>query len=481
MAKEPNEPLTVREQSVLDLLRRGLTNAQIASELDITEYTAKDHVSGILRKLGVRNRHEAAYWPESAPWWARVPLVTPIVLFLRRRSGRPGVSLTAAAASLLTVAAVVAVVFAVLVFLTRADDEEQPTGRWLSLLALVPDNEASRAEVTMNDYAMLRDVYGIERPSVDANEDELIDYYVEILGATENIWPAEMLGEVRQRDVFTALRTELGFTIADVDIDLLAGNVRTLSPPGIRPEYQLVRGRFTEEQIEEALPTDPTFGDVLERAAYNGTFYYHWGYEGANVQRTTLIRPLGEGAQILIDDNTLFWTYEYDRMKEMIDASRNDEASLADAEDYQRVAAALDDLGTFGVSLQWQPQSLWVEGEAGVNEGDLALDHLLAPYNLVGTGRGLDVDGSFLAIVLAHDDERVADENVSRLETRIEQAGQLNSQERFAGNASPRWADHIDASEIYADGRLLIAKLYDQDEELPHFVWIPADTLLIHE
>jgi len=52
--------LTAREQEVLDLLTRGMSNAQIGQTLFISEKTAGHHVSRILTKLGVRNRAEAA-------------------------------------------------------------------------------------------------------------------------------------------------------------------------------------------------------------------------------------------------------------------------------------------------------------------------------------------------------------------------------------------------------------------------------------
>jgi ATP/maltotriose-dependent transcriptional regulator MalT len=55
-----NGELTTREQEVLDLLVLGMSNAQIAKSLFITEKTAGHHVSHILSKLGVRNRAEAA-------------------------------------------------------------------------------------------------------------------------------------------------------------------------------------------------------------------------------------------------------------------------------------------------------------------------------------------------------------------------------------------------------------------------------------
>jgi LuxR family maltose regulon positive regulatory protein len=54
------DSLTAREQQVLQLLARGRTNREIASQLVIAEVTAKVHVRNILRKLGVRSRTEAA-------------------------------------------------------------------------------------------------------------------------------------------------------------------------------------------------------------------------------------------------------------------------------------------------------------------------------------------------------------------------------------------------------------------------------------
>ena len=76
------EPLTPREQVVLEHLRHGLTNRQIAGKLDISADGVKFHVSSILGKLGVRSRHQAAYWPEQAPWWAGG--IAPVLFWWRR-------------------------------------------------------------------------------------------------------------------------------------------------------------------------------------------------------------------------------------------------------------------------------------------------------------------------------------------------------------------------------------------------------------
>ena len=52
--------LSSREQEVLRLLSEGLTDREIGGALSISPRTVESHVSSVLRKLGVRNRAEAA-------------------------------------------------------------------------------------------------------------------------------------------------------------------------------------------------------------------------------------------------------------------------------------------------------------------------------------------------------------------------------------------------------------------------------------
>ncbi|MEJ2482711.1 MAG: response regulator transcription factor [Gemmatimonadota bacterium] len=52
--------VTGRELDIISLVARGLENKEIAAELDIAEQTVKNHLSRVMKKLGLRNRQEVA-------------------------------------------------------------------------------------------------------------------------------------------------------------------------------------------------------------------------------------------------------------------------------------------------------------------------------------------------------------------------------------------------------------------------------------
>lgn len=60
--RAPTAVLSLREQQVLDLIAEGLTNRQIGEKLELAEKTVKNYVSGLLAKLGMERRTQAAVY-----------------------------------------------------------------------------------------------------------------------------------------------------------------------------------------------------------------------------------------------------------------------------------------------------------------------------------------------------------------------------------------------------------------------------------
>ncbi len=67
--KPGNGPqLSVREVEVLDCVSQGLSNKEIADALYITEQTVKNHMTSVLRKLGVNDRVQAVLYAVRNGW-----------------------------------------------------------------------------------------------------------------------------------------------------------------------------------------------------------------------------------------------------------------------------------------------------------------------------------------------------------------------------------------------------------------------------
>ena len=64
----PFHPLSDREMEVLSYVTRGMSNKEIALLLGISQQTVKNHVTSLLRKLGVEDRTQAAIYAIRRGW-----------------------------------------------------------------------------------------------------------------------------------------------------------------------------------------------------------------------------------------------------------------------------------------------------------------------------------------------------------------------------------------------------------------------------
>jgi DNA-binding NarL/FixJ family response regulator len=60
--KRDERKLSARETQILEVIREGLTNAEIAKRLSVEESTIKTHIHHLLGKLHVKNRTEATFF-----------------------------------------------------------------------------------------------------------------------------------------------------------------------------------------------------------------------------------------------------------------------------------------------------------------------------------------------------------------------------------------------------------------------------------
>ena len=68
MGEEPVGALSERETEVVVLAARGLPNARIGEELNISEGTVKRHLANVYQKIGVRSRSEAVRMALMEQW-----------------------------------------------------------------------------------------------------------------------------------------------------------------------------------------------------------------------------------------------------------------------------------------------------------------------------------------------------------------------------------------------------------------------------
>lgn len=64
----PFHPLSDREMQVLTWLVKGMSNKEIATELNISHQTVKNHITAILRKFGVDDRTQAVVYALKRGW-----------------------------------------------------------------------------------------------------------------------------------------------------------------------------------------------------------------------------------------------------------------------------------------------------------------------------------------------------------------------------------------------------------------------------
>src|SRR4030042_6178407 len=136
-------------------------------------------------------------------------------------------------------------------------------------------------------------------------------------------------------------KNPLGLTVDDVTAAIVA----SAGPP---QEYQAVYGTFTAKDIETAAKAGP-LQEHLEIKSHAGYEYYSWGEDmGIHMspEWRSNIRNLGRGHRLSYVDGFALWMIWTEGLTDMIDAYTGNIPSLADREDYQLLAAELEEMDT---------------------------------------------------------------------------------------------------------------------------------------
>ncbi len=171
---------------------------------------------------------------------------------------------------------------------SKGAEGPQSSTNFESLLRLIPDTPDTRGVIQVNDYAAIRELFGIPLPATSANKDQLLGYLVLLNGGAvnpdgsigpldegnfraqvESPWLSGIVPRFFERGApFFSDKRYLGFDVTSVDQSIVAG-----LPPGV---LEIVRGRYDPATTEKAISTCQDCRSP-ERETYRGVQVYKWG------------------------------------------------------------------------------------------------------------------------------------------------------------------------------------------------------------
>lgn len=359
---------------------------------------------------------------------------------------------------------------------------------YVEMLGLIPDSPELNGIVWINDYAKFTLVIGAPIPGSDTNEEELHRFLegLAVLPAWGMAPPV-----IGYRPYLKSIEN-LALDLRNADQSILViGPMGTLS---------VVRGHFDPEATETALMA---CSSCLQRHRmdHRGIPFYSWDEKNKSTaeatEPTSAFANYVQGRQISIQQARVFDTGSVDVMEAVIDTSLGERRSLADKDEFRLLSQAMTQLDTYTIVLSDIPTPSYEQAlsdcaeDLGSGQHPLSIEvcrqslseHLelvptLRPFRAFAMGAGADDRGPYLTLVLIHDDEGMAEENVRLLHRRLE-SGNVHLWSEFVTDSN-----HI---EVSARGRILSARIRGQippgDKwiELFEASFTPIAPLLIHE
>ena len=380
--------------------------------------------------------------------------------------------------------------------------EEENT--FLELLSLLPASARHDGGIALIDYQRIWQVNGISLYDSDNQkmsaedflnnlitmhkEKPLVGTDVVILGSRFTGWDSPYMLVSTIKDEY------IGFDYSDVNAEINNIGIRPIpigDPPeqfDFEPDLMVAAlGNYDSKATEDALNNRvewPSWAiDNYSTENYRDINVHSWG-DGTETHLEGSRSPphldlLGRASPLAVFDGHLLVGSSVDDVKSMIDAAEGGSLSLADIPKYAVVAQEMYNLGVFGAIIA---------DEALANGNMQTRDYYNGPrlekFQTFGIGPGKDDKGKYVALVLYHVDPARAEKTVSLLEEQINYSTtDLILDEDSQGYTKNTWSfnDIFWHTQIYTEGKVLIAKLYTDNEAVWYKLFFYGSQLLIHE
>ena len=302
---------------------------------------------------------------------------------------------------------------------------------FVDLLELIPDTPDTRASVELNNYELAQQV--LEIPAENLNDhDELVTWYsgTQSDSPTPGLLYGPWLSGYNEYGSNNPSIEYLGFHLRDVTQSAIAA---------LRPaRLEIMLGEFDPDDVDRRIQACSDC-PAAEIERHGGVTFYSWGGDFQMNIRGRFNPPafdqLGRGGRIAVMPNLVFRTVETPGMRDLIDARQGDARTLAEVDEFRRIAQSLDRAGAYSAFITDDVGHLdfdaFIDGQialsgsaASPEEAQRVRDAfgrvtLLRPYAAFGVGAGMEGGEKFMVLVLAHDDAESASRNEELLESQL--------------------------------------------------------------
>jgi hypothetical protein len=350
--------------------------------------------------------------------------------------------------------------------------EEDNSNRFHRLLKLIPsDLKDSPEPLLITDLASYYEYYDISRTD-SLGQPITFEEYIDLIKEKGIIhFPvggSDITGYGSYAMSGGTTSKYLGYDFTSLDAEIQAGHPPVNTIAAI--------GRYDPEVTRDALSHQdewPSWAvDAYTTEEYRGVTIHSWG-DGFEIHMTDILAPphideLGRARPLAVTDEYLFSGPSLEAVKLMIDASQGKTESLADIPEFVAIADRLPELNVYTALMGYESLANGDPELAGTYPGPR-----LKKFVTLGSGLGTDSQGIYAALILYHERPEDARSNISLLEQRIAGTNSIN--------INTPWNEIITGTEIWADGNLLLAKLYTDFPAIWAGIIYGRDILLLHE